>query len=99
MPLFPEEPNWDDLHGIPAERVAAEVWDTDGKILSKGEALIFPDNTTANFFPLDAAEPVAIQGRAKTLFLIAGGRSLSVSAKLCPDETPHEPHLHLDISN
>jgi hypothetical protein len=98
MALFPEEPNWDELHGQDPPKIDAELRDVDGHVISKGEALFFSDNA-GSFYPRDSANQDAILSRAKTLFLTGEKKSLTISIKPCPEELPHELHFHLRISN
>src|SRR6266404_6775721 len=57
-------------------RVSAELRDAGGDILSRGEALLFPDNS-ANFYPHDLALRETIQNHAKTLVLEGENQSRS----------------------
>jgi len=79
---------------------SAELRDAGGGILSRGEALLFPnDDKSANFYPHDSALRDTIESRAKTLVFTTENESRSIVAiKECPGEVLHELHFHLRLS-
>ena len=79
-------------------RVSAELRDAGGDILSRGEALLFPDNS-ANFYPRDLVPREAVQTRSKTLVLIGENESRTIAAiQECAEEVLHELHFHIKLS-
>jgi hypothetical protein len=96
---FPDEPNWDNLHSVQGREEVAELRDAMNNVLSRGKALLFPDNTHASFFPGDSVSLDAIESRAGVLFLTGEKQSLKISAKRCEQDVAHDLHFHLRISN
>jgi hypothetical protein len=79
--------------------VSAELRDADGDIVSTGEALLFPDDKSANFYPYDAALRDTIESEAKTLVLRNENQSRTIIAiKECAAEVTHELHFHVRLS-
>ena len=87
-------------HEQPAPRVPAELRDARGDIVSRGEALFFPDdNNSANFYPRDLVPREAVQTRSKTLVLIGENESRTIAAiQECAEEVLHELHFHIKLS-
>jgi hypothetical protein len=75
--VFPQEPNWDDFHGEDPPKLAAELRDVDGRVVSKGEAMLFGEKTPS-FYPRDAASQATILANAKILFLTEDKKSLTI---------------------
>lgn len=81
------------------DTVSAELRDADGDIVSTGEALLFPDDKSANFYPHDAARRDTIESKAKALVLRNENQSRTIIAiKECPAEVTHELHFHVRLS-
>lgn len=81
-------------------RVSAELRDSAGDIVSRGEALLFPDDDkSAHFYPHDSAHRDRIRSFAKTLVLTDDNESQSIVAiQECAQEVRHEQHFHLRLS-
>ena len=87
-------------HEKSGRRLPAELRDAGGDVVSRGEALFFPDDTnSANFYPRDLAPRETIQSRAKTLVLVDENESRAITAIMeCPEEVRHELHFHVRLS-
>jgi len=99
MPLFPEEPNWDDLHMQDPITSAAELRDANGKVVSPGRAEVYKEDNGAFFFPSDAATLHTVKSRTVDLVLTPSNEKLNVrEISNCPGETAHEFPFHIRLS-
>ncbi|HEY6991880.1 MAG TPA: hypothetical protein VH369_26040 [Bryobacteraceae bacterium] len=85
-------------HEQDLERIAAELLDRGGQVISIGEAELALKNV-AYFYPRDPAPLRTIQSRATTLFLSDSNESLGiVDVEDCPEDQPEElMHFHLQL--
>ena len=81
------------------ERIAAELLDTGGQVVSIGEAELALEKKLAYFYPRDPTPLRTIQSRAKTLFLSDWNESLGIlDVDDCREDQPAElMHFHLQI--
>ena len=82
------------------ERIAAELLDSGGQVISIGEAeLALEKKKFAYFYPRDPTPLRTIQGRAKTLFLSDSNQSLAIlDMHDCLEDLPAElTHFHLQL--
>ena len=67
-----------DHNGQDLERIAAELLDTGGQVVSIGEAELALEKKLAYFYPRDPTPLRTIQSRAATLFLSDSNQSLGI---------------------
>ena len=81
------------------ERIAAELLDTRGQVVSIGEAELALEKRLAYFYPRDPTPLRTIESRAKTLFLSDSNQSLGIiDVDDCLEDQPAElMHFHLQL--
>jgi hypothetical protein len=78
------------------EMITAKLSDADGTIISKGDAVLFPDEREALFYPRDGAPSGIVRSRVETLILANTNAPLSISEiQDCQEKTSQEPHFHM----
>jgi hypothetical protein len=82
----------------PDTRIAAELRDADGHVLSKGEARFAPHSPHPEFFPLDKAALDTLRNHAKTLVLTDLKEFLEVATVgPCPQQVD-QPEFHYHVA-
>jgi len=89
-----ERNQWADHQDRDLERVAAELLDGRGQVVSIGEAELVFEKGLAYFYPRDVTPLRTIRSRAKTLFLSDSDESLGI---LEMDDCPEGMHFHLQL--
>jgi len=81
------------------ERIAAELLDGRGQVVSIGEAELALEKGLAYFYPRDPTPLRTIQSRARTLFLSDSNESLGIlDVDDCGEDQPAElMHFHLQL--
>ena len=81
------------------ERIAAELLDSGGQVVSIGEAELALEKKLAYFYPRDVTPLRTLQSRVKTLFLSDSNESLGIrDVDDCLEDQPAElMHFHLQL--
>lgn len=81
------------------ECISAKLSDADGKVLSKGEAVLYRDERKALFFPHDLAQLNTLQSGAKILLLVDASESLGIrEIGPCQGQCGGLLHWHLKLA-
>lgn len=97
--LFDQSNQGKNHNGQEPERIAAELLDRGGQVVSIGEAELALEKKLAYFYPRDPTPLRTIQSRATTLFLSDSNESLGIlDVDDCLEDASGElTHFHLQL--